>query len=312
VGFAVSYPHTIPLPGKNDSWTLRDGLLTVGAFALLVTITGALATRDQWATRIGAFSNIPIAIAQLNTMDYHSLAFDPRDPNVVYFGHHNGVMKSTDGGISWSPVLTQGDAMNLAIVDNALIMAGHEVFMRSEDGGKSWKFIATNLPDLDIHGFAVSPTNPRVFFAFIVKYGLWRSEDFGATWTLVSKELPDTVLGLAVVPTTPEWIYAATMDRALLKSEDGGKSWKTASGYPNKMAMALAQDPRDPRILYAASETGLFRSDSNASAWTRVGLTNKDLMTIGVSRANPSRVLVIDTQGRVYRSDDTGATWTGK
>lgn len=299
-------------PRARPEWTLRDILLTAGAFALLVTITGALATRDQWATRFVAFTDVPVAIAQLNTTDFHSLAFDPRDPNVAYFGHHNGVMKSADGGANWSPVLTQGDVMNLVAVDNTLLLAGHEVFMRSEDGGKSWKFIATNLPDQDIHGFAVSPTNPRVFLAFIVKYGLWRSEDAGATWTFVSKELSDSVLALAIIPTTPETVYAATMDKALLKSEDGGKSWKPANGYPNKMAMALAQDPRDPRILYAASEAGLFRSDTNASAWTRVGLANKDLMAVAVSRANPARVLVIDGQGRVYRSDDAGATWTGK
>lgn len=299
-------------PRAQSEWTLRDILLIAGAFVLLVTITGALATRDQWATRLGAFSDIPVAIAQLNTIDYHSLAFDPRDPNVVYFGHHNGVMKSNDGGINWLPVLTQGDAMNMAAVENTLIMAGHEVFMQSGDGGKSWKFIATNLPDQDIHGFAVSPANPSVFFAFIVKYGLWRSDDAGTTWTLVSKELPDTILGLAIIPTTPEIIFAATMDKALMKSEDGGKSWKPSSSYPAKMAMALAQDPRDPHILYAASETGLYRSDTNASTWTRVGLANKDLMTIGISPANPSRILVIDAQGRVYRTDDAGAKWTGK
>ncbi len=308
----MSHPHTIPLFSEKDYWTLRDIFLTAGAFALLVSVTGALATRDQWATRLGAFSDIPVAIAQLSTMDYHSLVFDPRDPNVVYFGHHNGVMKSNDGGANWSPVLTQGDAMSLAAVDNTLIMAGHEVFMRSEDDGKSWNFVATNLPDLDIHGFAVSPANPRVFFAFVVKYGLWRSEDAGETWTLVSKELPDTVLGLAVVPTTPEMIYAATMDKALLKSDDGGKVWKPANGYPNKMAMALAQEPRDPRIIFAASETGLFRGDTTADTWTRIGLKNKDVMTIAISRANPSRILVIDAQGRVYRTDNAGATWSGK
>ncbi len=184
--------------------------------------------------------------------------------------------------------------------------------MRSADGGKTWKTIETNLPDHDIHGFAVSPANPRLFFAFIVKYGLWRSEDAGATWTLVSKELPDSVLGLAVVPTTPETIYAATMDKGLLKSEDSGKSWKPANGYPNKRAIALAQDPRDPRIIFVASETGLFRSDAQNSAWARVGLKDKDLMTVAVSSANPSRLLVVDAQGRIYRSDDAGATWRGK
>lgn len=304
---ANAFPHM-----ESSQWTLRDILLVAAAFALLIIATGAVAFRDQWTPLVGANANMPISIATLGTSDFHSLAFDPRDPNVVYFGHHEGVMNSTDGGATWSPVLRQGDAMSLVTIEGTIIMAGHEIFMRSDDGGKSWKFIATNLPDQDIHGFAVSPTSPRTFFAFIVQYGLWRSDDAGATWTLLSKELPDTVLALAVLPTAPETLYAGTMEKGLLKSEDGGKTWKPASGFGAKMAMALAQDPRDPRVLFAATETGLFRSNTDGMTWTRVALNGKDLMALAVSRANPSRMLVVDAQGRVYRSEDSGATWGGK
>lgn len=30
--------------------------------------------------------------------DFHALAFGPTEPDVVFFGHHNGVMRSQDGG----------------------------------------------------------------------------------------------------------------------------------------------------------------------------------------------------------------------
>lgn len=290
-------------------WTLRDIALVAAAFALVLAATGALAFRDQWAPLVGANADVPAAIAMMNTMDYHALAFDPRDPNIVYFGHHNGIMKSTDGGVNWTPILAQGDAMNLAVIDNTIIMAGHEVFMRSDDGGKNWKFIPMNLPDQDIHGFAVSPASQRTFFAYIVSHGLWRSADTGATWTLISEELPETVLSLAVVPTTPETIYAGTRDKGLLKSDDGGKIWKPVNGFPSKTALGLAQDPRDPRIIYAGTASGLVRSNADGTTWTRIGLKDKSLMTTAISRANPSRILVVDAQGRVYRSDDAGATW---
>ena len=102
----MSKANSIP----RSEWTLRDILLLIAAFVLLVAATGALALRDQWAPLVGAFSNVPVSISSLNTADYHALAFDLRDPNVVYFGHHTGVMKSTDGGVTWSPVLRQGDA----------------------------------------------------------------------------------------------------------------------------------------------------------------------------------------------------------
>jgi photosystem II stability/assembly factor-like uncharacterized protein len=181
--------------------------------------------------------------------------------------------------------------------------------VRSEDGGRTWNKIATNLPDHDMHGFAVSPSNPKTFFAFIVSYGLWRSDDAGTTWTLVSKELPDTVLTLAVVPTSPATIYAGTMDKGLLKSDDGGKTFKSVSGLNSQTVPTLTQDPRDARILYAGTGGGLFRSNTDASVWTLVGLKSKDVMTAAVSRANPSRILAIDAQGRVYRSEDAGASW---
>src|SRR3990172_11497799 len=38
------------------------------------------------------------AIHTFDTADYHSLAFDPDQPNVVLFGHHGGLQMSDDGG----------------------------------------------------------------------------------------------------------------------------------------------------------------------------------------------------------------------
>ena len=302
-----------PLPrSKSSEWRARDVLMVVAALALLAGVTAAVARREEWASLVGANASIPVSIATLTTSDFHSLAFDPRDPDIVYFGHHQGVLKSTDGGKTWKPVLQQGDAMSLVALENALIMAGHEVFMRSDSAGAVWNFIKTNLPDEDIHGFAVSPTDSKISFAFIVGYGLWRSDDAGATWTLVSKELPDSVLALTVVPTTPETLYAGTMDKGLLKSTDGGKTWKPVNTLSMRMALGLAQDPRDPRIVYAGTEGGLYRSNSDGTAWTRVGLAGKDIATVAISRANPARILVVDAQGRVYRSDNSGATWNGK
>lgn len=305
--------HVDPFPRARVSpWTFRDVLLVVTGLLLLSGVTAAAALRDQWAPLLGVNASIPVAIATFTTTDFHSLAFDPRDPDIVYFGHHQGVLKSVDAGKTWQPVLRQGDAMSLVALDNALIMAGHEVFMRADSAGAMWNFIGTNLPDQDIHSFAVSPMNPRTFFAFIVSYGLWKSEDAGATWALVSKELPDTVLALAVVPTTPESLYAGTMDKGLLKSADGGRTWKSVSTLSMKMTLGLAQDPRDPRILFAGTEGGLYRSNADGTVWTRVGLTGKDIATVAISRAKPSRILVVDAQGRVYRSEDSGITWNGK
>jgi hypothetical protein len=73
------------------------------------------------------------AVGVLRTADFHSLAVSPADPNLVFFGHHNGLMRSSDGGRTFSPLIERGnfDAMNLATGGaNArdVYVAGHEVF----------------------------------------------------------------------------------------------------------------------------------------------------------------------------------------
>ncbi len=74
------------------------------------------------------------------------------------------------------------------------------------------------------------------------------------------------------------------------------------------MAMALTQDPSDPRIVYAGSESGLFRTNAEGTRWESAGF-NKDTAAVAISPANTARRIVVDADGRVYRSDDAGATW---
>src|ERR1035437_4308415 len=83
---------------------------------------------------------VPQPIARLRTADYHSLAFSTNDSNIVFFGHHDGIMHSVDGGKTWQSLINQPnfDAMSLAIdhSDSRLMyLAGHDIFQVSRDGG---------------------------------------------------------------------------------------------------------------------------------------------------------------------------------
>ncbi len=303
--------NTFPRDRIADRWTLRDIVLIGGALALVVAATFALGQRDQLMARVGGNPAQPIA--RLTTEDFHALAFAPNDPNVVYFGHHTGVMRSVNGGVDWKGMLNQGDAMSLAVLPaepNAVIAAGHLLLMRSNDRGATWKFIDSNLPYTDIHGLAINPREASEWFAYVVGYGLFQSKDTGAHWTRVSNVLPETTMALAVVPNNPVTLYAGTMDRSVLKSIDGGLTWLSAN-LSVKMAMTLTQDPRDPRIVYAGTEAGLLHTNTDGSRWELTGL-NKNIMAVAISQTNPSRMLAVDADGRVYRSEDGGSNWSGK
>ena len=128
----------------------------------------------------------PHAWATLSTADVHALAFAPDDASHLYFGHHNGLLETRDGGRSWHPASLAGaDAMNVQIGGSTRIqIAGHEVYVESVDGGTSWQPIPNDLPGLDLHAFAIDPGDADHAWTWAVGFGLFETNDAGRHWQL--------------------------------------------------------------------------------------------------------------------------------
>ena len=258
-------------------------------------------------------------LAVLETAGFHALAFSPGDPNVVFFGHHNGVMRSTDGGRTWQSVVARPnfDAMALAISSanpRRIYVAGHNIFVVSPDGGITWEPVRHNLPYDDIHGFALSPQDPNRLYAFVIGHGLFISRDGGTTWTRLSTALPQDVMSLAAAGGEPEVLFAGSMASGVLKSVDGGQTWQPSnSGLGSRRVMALGVNPADQRVVYAGTDEGLYRSDDGGAAWRRLPFPGRNAAVVAVNPADPDLVLAIEAagprQGRVYRSLDSGLSW---
>ena len=288
--------------------------LAVLAIALLAG--GAVAV-SRFLGPGGSTAAGPLAV--LRTGDFHALAFSPDDPDTVLFGHHNGVMRSTDGGKTWSTLADRGglDAMGMAVSranPKQLFIAGHDVFQLSTDGGATWQPVQHNLPGTDVHGFAMSPDDPNRLYAFVNGSGTFASVDAGRTWRRLGETPPD-VMGLAAAGGAPETVYAASMGSGIVRSTDGGAGW-TPTGAGPRRALALAVDPSSRQTLYAGAEDGLYKTTDGGSSWARLPYPGRNAVAIAVSPARPTRVLAIhqDTQGRrgeVFRSDDGGQTWGG-
>ncbi|MCI0554958.1 MAG: YCF48-related protein, partial [Anaerolineae bacterium] len=162
----------------------------IGAGVALIVIVGV------WFVFSNQGSVNPPAqpISKLSTADFHSLAFSLTEPETVFFGHHNGLLMSQNGGKDWeSTALKNADAMALALpLSDPRIMyaAGHDVFFKSNDGGETWNPVSTDLPGTDIHGFTVDPENANHVYAHVVGFGIFGSEDGGNTWTQLSSAVP--------------------------------------------------------------------------------------------------------------------------
>lgn len=130
-----------------------------------------------------------VAIATLKTGDYHALAFGPDDPDVVFFGHHNGILRSDDGGRTWTPAANGLDSRSVQAlaVDPAArgtVFAGVEGGLyKSADGGASWSRLP--FPGANVVALAVSPSRPNRMLVIAVKNGqglVYRSDDGGSSW----------------------------------------------------------------------------------------------------------------------------------
>lgn len=257
-------------------------------------------------------------LAVLDTSDFHALAFSPADSNVVFFGHHNGIMRSDDGGRTWQPLVARPnfDAMGLAVGAKdagQVYLAGHDIFQASADGGRTWEAVPHNLPGTDIHGFAMRPDDPNRLYAFVVGRGLFGSSDGGRIWQPLPGQLPADVMTLSAGG-KPETLYAASMRSGVMVSTDGGQSWKRAASLDG-MVIALATQANDGAVAYAGTESGLYKTTDRGTTWSKLPFPGRNAVTVAVNAARPEVVLAITLdgeQGLVFRSEDDGQTWQGR
>lgn len=289
------------------------GLVMLGVLALLAGSLFMTGRRDNASAGGGS-------IGILKASDYHSLTFSPGNPNVLFFGHHDGIMGSSDGGRTWRTVVEKRnfDAMNIAFNRNnpsQLFIAGHDVFQTSTDGGATWQPVVNNLPGTDLHAFTMSSTDPNRLYVFSVDNGVFQSTDGGHTWQPVGGgKLPSDITALASLRTgaggNPETLFVGSMSGGLLRSTDGGKTWASSTnGLGSQGVRALAVDPTSPKVIYAGAADGLYRSTDSGASWSKLAFPGADVVAIA---AQPNIVEVIgikDRDGLVYRSEDGGATW---
>lgn len=290
---------------------------------------------------------------------------DPRDTKVLYvstgifdraaananaatndFGGV-GILKSTDGGQTWS-VLNKANGLGNLYVSSLFMhptdpdtlvagtgggdLIGSGVYLTT-DGGASW---TRTLFDLMGDGTAranpftaieISLLSPDIVYAAGV-CGFFRSADRGRTWTRHiypgSEAFPfwgppgmksGVPIDLEADRRDPMRVFANMYQGGNLLTTDGGKTWANASrGYTGAMMRSVAIDPGDPATAYAAADSGLFKSNNGGQDW--LGLNSPEvnfpgnMVTVAVSPSNGQHLLVSDEFiGSLYRSVDGGQTW---
>lgn len=193
------------------------------------------------------------------SMGVSSLAIHPTNPSLVLAGTGDffgsdiggiGVMRSTNGGTTWTRVGTniggaavadiEFDPDNPNIVYAAAGRTGTGDVYRSADGGATW--VATSVPNGTWSNISISTLpsgGPRTIYAVGASGTFtYKSTDQGVTWTAF------TVAGLAAGQ-NPLAIAASKVDastayllsttgRKVYKTIDSGATWSdVTAGFPN-------------------------------------------------------------------------------
>jgi photosystem II stability/assembly factor-like uncharacterized protein len=237
------------------------------------------------------------------------------NPDVMYAGGAaGGVWKSTNAGLSWTPVFDDQPVASIGV-------------------------ITVNQANPDVVWVGTGEGNPRNSVS--IGNGVYRSLDGGKTWAHLGLEKTEHIPRLVLHPTDPNVAWVAALgqvwgenpERGVFKTTDGGKTWRRVLYVdPRTGASDLAIDPANPNHLFAAMwdyrrwpwgfrsggpGSGLYASYDGGETWKRYteedGFPKGNLGRVGVaiSRSNPSIVyaLVEAEKSALLRSSDGGQTW---
>jgi len=161
--------------------------------------------------------------------------------------------------------------------------------------------------------------------------GVWKSLNSGTTWTPITETLGSLSVGaLEMDPNNSNTLYLGLGDPfdgtglGLVKSIDGGATWMAPVYLGNATSIRdLQVVPGNSSIVLAATDAGLFRSVDAGATWSVVSLATGYTEAAGgwsIAHAGGTRFIATveaqpsaasgNTQGQVWVSADSGATWT--
>ncbi len=229
-----------------------------------------------------------------------------------------------NGGVSIDRiVILRGSG---SATSSTLLLATNRGVMRSTDGGASWSNPLGTGWYYPVTDLVVDPGDSTVAYAAAHDpyqansklTGIFKSMDAGATWNRLpgfTLDIGDTFL--AITATAPAVLYVSAHHRGnsswdgLWETEDGGTTWTRHSAVglakPPWYQGLVTVKPDDPASVLVGS-LAPYRSSDSGETFTKVGHIHVDVR--GFTFTPDAKTLYVTNDGGVYRTRDLGNNWT--
>ncbi len=286
----------------------------------------------SWTTNTDFLANISIADIEINALNTNIMYIATGDnsgygPLNDFWGgtYSAGVLKSIDGGATWSTTGLSYLQTNNNIIQkivlfqnnpSILLAANRTSIMRTTDGGATWTNVLTN----HVYDFEIDPSDPNTVYA-VGNGKFLKSTDQGLTWTsLTLFSSASRKMSIAISPSLASTIYVLDEDGNLYKSINSGLSFTSSAvtgvtlyGYYD---CVLAVSPTNVNEVYVAGYQ-IMQSMDGGITWNRVG-DDYDFSTPDYVHCDnhyieflpgSATTLFSCNDGGIFKSTNNGATW---
>ncbi len=239
------------------------------------------------------------------------------DMNGIVGTFASGAFVTHDGGKTWSNVIGATGEPDCRVSFNGSASVMYDLndggtFSASTDGGVSW---STKIFESSCLTFAIGAD--KTIYVFLSGNTGWiqSSTDMGATWSGEGSGTDPDSQGLAADSCDLHKLYLInenTRDRInnvtnIDVSNDAGQTWQSSTSHPlDYYSGAIANTSQVIYIATDAGGNGVLRSTDQGASWQSIGgpMTNFDTRSIAL--ANNNIVFVLDSNGSVWRTMNSG------
>jgi photosystem II stability/assembly factor-like uncharacterized protein len=279
----------------GQTWTKMAGIpygshysveFRTPSFGYTVSNGGACITRDGGTT----WSVTP----------YNAVMF--RDDQVGLAWDSQGIVRSTNGGVSWTRVLNANTVIPQWVTATVCVAMGADGIYRSVNSGQTW----TKVSNIDRYT-SCAVLSPNHIVGWNNVGDSVRSVDGGLTWSETTGQCPEGILWAVRVTDTTICGVSATGD--VYRSTNVGATWYSAQAGLGEGPVTWGIHFSDSQHGWAVGQNGIvLRSTDGGASWK--------LMTRGVgfevdSLKMPDETTFMGAGGLGYfiKSIDGGSTW---